>query len=219
MEAIESPEAPSLKWYEVWREVFLHPSVATFERILADPKASSTRAFLWVAVMGVIAGVIQALVNQATGIFNTAESGGLKFLSSFVCGIFVAPIAAVVFLALGTFITHVIARALGGTGLYDRLLYCMAAISAPSTLVSVIFAILGAAGQVGTRSLLAICVAPFSLAFGIYTIVLEVLALRAAERLTTGRAILTLLMPLILFIILGVLCLALLVPIVSRTSQ
>ena len=54
----------SLKWYEVWREVFLRPSERTFHRILADPLAKPGRAFIWVAIVGLLSGIVQSFSAQ-----------------------------------------------------------------------------------------------------------------------------------------------------------
>lgn len=217
MDAPDVQSTQSLKWYEVWREVFLHPSEETFHRILADPMARPGRAFVWVAVLGVISGIIQSFSAQNV---DVDFAPGITLFSLVLC----IPLAAVIGLALGALIMHWIAGLFGGTGTFDRLVYAFGAIQAPATLVSVILSSIGtllglSTGQ-GTSSPFLICLAPFSLAWSLYLLFLDVLALKAVERLTTGKALLTLLLPLIVFFVLGGLCVALvLVPVIVQNVR
>jgi hypothetical protein len=218
MDAPGTEGSQSLKWYEVWREVYFHPSEQTFHRILADPLAKPGRAFLWVAILGVLSGIVQAFSTQGV---DTGQIEQVSLFSLVIC----IPLGAVIALALSALIMHWIAGLFGGNGTYDRLVYAFGSIQAPATLVSVILSSigtlvgLGSLGQGGTSPLL-ICLAPFSLAWSIYLLFLEVLALKAVEGLTTGKAILTLLLPLIVVLVLGGLCVALvLVPVIVRSVQ
>ena len=207
----------SLKWYEVWREVFLRPSERTFHRILADPLAKPGRAFIWVAIVGLLSGIVQSFSAQ------NVDMGQAVQFNAFTLAICI-PLGAVIGLALSSLILHWIAGLLGGQGSYERLVYALGAIQAPSTLVSVILSSIGTLIGLGmgqrTGSPFLICLAPFSLAWSIYVLYLEVLALKAVEGLTTGKAVLTLFIPLLVVLVLGGLCVALvLIPVIVQNVR
>jgi hypothetical protein len=220
MDKFETGQPQTYRWYEVWREVFTHPSEQTFLRILADPTASPTRAFIWVAVLAVFGGLVQGLLLPSLG---TELSRQISTGVGLICGAIVAPIFAIIGLALGALILHFLSTLFGGTGTYNRMLYALGAISAPSSLIGYAVSAVTALISVVTKgggSLVSFCLAPISLLIGIYAIVLEVQAIKAVEKLDTGKAILVILFPLILAIILGVVCVFLaLIPIISNYSS
>jgi hypothetical protein len=218
METYETGQPQTYKWYEVWREVFTHPSEQTFLRILADPTASPNRAFIWVAVLAVFGGLVQGLLLPSLGTeFSSRISTGVGL----ICGAIVGPIFAIIGLALGAVILHFLSTLFGGTGTYNRMVYALGAISAPTSLITYAVSALTALVSVVTKgggSLISLCLGPVSLVVGIYAIFLEVQAIKAVEKLDTGRALLVILVPLILVIILGVACVLLaLIPIISNS--
>jgi hypothetical protein len=220
MESVESTPVlgERLPFYQVWAEVLTYPSQQTFHRIMADPTSSAVRAFLWVGVVGLISGMVQILASSM-GPNSLRDIAGLGYTVSLLCVGIAAPLGAVLGLALSTAIFHAIAKAMGGMGTFDRLVYCMGAITAPasiiSSLISVILTGLGVSSIAGTSRLpgnslmLALtCVISLALfAFSFYLIVLEVLALKAVEGISTGKAVLTLIIPGLVVLIIG-LCVA-----------
>ncbi len=219
METIETGQPQTYKWYEVWREVFTHPSEQTFLRILADPTASPQRAFIWVAVLAVIGGILNGLVLPSLG---TELGRRISTGVGLICGAIVAPIFAIIWLALGALILHFLSTLFGGTGTYNRLVYALGAIRAPLSLITFAFSALTALVSAVTKgggNLISLCLAPVLLVVGIYAIVLEVQAIKAVEKLDTGRALLVILVPLILVIILlGVCFILVLIPVISNSS-
>jgi hypothetical protein len=195
-----------MPWYRVWIDVVTHPSRDTFRRILADPTAGQKRAFTWMAVMGLVWGIMFGIFFQAGG---GLPYGNLPTLSTglwILCLVILFPIFSVIGLALSTAIFHGIAKLLGGAGTFDALVYCIAAISAPMSIVTVPVSLLQTALSRGgsASSIAPLCVVPFSLALGIYSIVLEVLAIDSVERIGTGKAVLTVLIPVIIAFAIGV---------------
>ncbi len=200
------PAGQSMPWYTVWTEVITHPSRDTFRRILADPTASPNRAYIWVAVLSFIFGSLQAVFYQVTGVSPLGNARPVSPAVLLLCGAILAPLFAVIGLALGTAILHGIAKLLGGIGTYNPLVYCLGAAQAPmsiaSYLLTFITLVLSRGGTTG--SLASLCVVPFSLAVGIYAIVLQVLAVDEVEKIGTGKAVLTVLIPtIILLLIVG----------------
>ncbi len=103
------PEAgtAALTWQQAWDKALVHPSVASFEALAADPEASSGRAYKWIFLSSIVA-------NAPT-----------------LC---IAPLVAVVTVlgaALYIIMTHLSAKLLRGTGAYDQLAFSMAAFIAP----------------------------------------------------------------------------------------
>jgi hypothetical protein len=216
-----------MPWYQVWMQVVTHPSRDSFRRILADPTARPARAFIWVAILGAIFGVTQAILTQVFGTTLYGNLGNLRLATTMICIVIAAPVVSVIGLALSAAILHGIALLLKGEGKYNDLLYCLGAVQAPVSIVSFLISFITTAltsasirfGAGASGSLVSLCILPFSLALGAYSIVLEVLAVDTVEKFGTGKAVLTVLVPVILAIMLGV-CVALVLGIaVARQFQ
>jgi hypothetical protein len=96
-----------------------------------------------------------------------------------ICGVICVPVGAalaVVFLIISVGLQHLVARAIGGKGIFDDLVYASAAFAAPLSLIS---AALGMVPLLGC----------FSIFLGLYALGLSVIAIKAVHRLDTGRAI------------------------------
>lgn len=209
------PAGQPMPWYEVWMEVVTHPSKDSFRRILSDPTAGAARAFMWVGVIGLIFGILQAVVTQVTGV---SPAGGMGLATSMACLAIGVPIFSVIGLAIGAGILRFIAGLLGGTGNFNDLTFSLGAVSAPISIVSSLISLIvnvvsGGTGGTdlaagGSGSILALCLAPISLGIAVYAIVLQVMAVSVVEKLTTGKAVLTVLIPVIVLFLLGA-CIAL----------
>ncbi len=202
----------SLPWWEVWIIALARPSVETFESLVRDPNASTSKAYTWVFITGLIGSAIsmlaQLLLPGASTLSSVEESEmGAAFGSSLVTLICLVPLSAL-FSVLGLMIragiTQLIARALGGTGTYSRLVYAFAAFVAPLT---VIFSILGSIPYVSCL------VFPLT----IYACVLPVIAVKAVNQFGWGRAIVSgvVILAGILLLVAVIFILALLGPVVG----
>lgn len=175
MDAVSSAPVESMKWYEVWRKVFLHPSANTFDRILADPTATPRRAYAWVAI-------ISALIS----IFGQIFSPDASILRLIFYMIFV-PILSLFGLAFNALILHWVAKRYHGQGSYNRMVYVLSAIIAP-------FSIIDLSLNTVLSSLEPLYwLVSFILA--IFMIYLQVQAIKAAERITTSEAFWTSMLP------------------------
>lgn len=215
-------EGQVLPWYEVWRRVVTRPSVDTFRGILADPTAKPQRAFIWVAVLGLIFGVLQAVVYQVTG-YNPAQqfgggaAGTAGALTNLICVAIVTPILAVLGLAIGGGILRLVAMLLGGKGNFSELVYTLGAAQGPVSIVSFPISLISTiasgraagvdlTGTMGAGSIISLCLAPIGLAVAIYGIYMQVRAVETVEKFGTGKAVATVLIP-VAVVILLVLCL------------
>jgi Yip1 domain len=215
-----APEAPvsSLKWYEIWRDVWTNPGVETFWSILKDRDHSATRGLIWIGVTSFVLGLISSIVSIP--LLNRVSSQVPSFLSSgetiisALCTIILAPIFGIIGFIIMTGIYHLVAKLFGGNGTWNDLVFCLAAVIAPASIIStVVSAIYSIFSQVqALLFLFAIFAGIIALALFIYNIVLYILAIRAAENVGTGGAIGTVLLPIGVILVLSICCSALLIP-------
>jgi hypothetical protein len=102
-----------------------------------------------------------------------------------------AIITVPLFFLIGAGIYHLLARALGGDGDFGIFTYLLATFQAPITIVSAVLGIVPFLGG---------CLA---LLLSIYSLVLTYFAIRVNYNLTGGRAIAVLLIPVLVFMVLG----------------
>jgi hypothetical protein len=185
-----------LEWHEVWLRALTKPSVATFEEIVADPHASTSRAYKWVFLMSLVSQAITLLGGWLTGrsLYDSLDAweGANATLWTIICSPVSAGIAVLAFM-ISAGILQWVAGLLGGSGRFDHLVIAIAAYQAPlaavSALLSVIMAWLPPAACLG---------APLS----IYLAVLHVMAIKAVNRFSWERAVTAVLAPLaVLFLV------------------
>ena len=125
----------SLKWSEIWRIVFLRPTIKTFSRIINDPKASTKWGVTWMAIIAFIFWFVGPKRAILWGI--AADQFGLQRASYFVViGAIVAPILGVSALLINAAIAHGLARLFSGAGTFYQLVYCWGVMQLPFILLS-----------------------------------------------------------------------------------
>ena len=210
---MESKPGPA-GWLPVWIKAVTQPNEQTFVDITEHPDANSRTAYIWVFIAGTISGIIQAIATtirismglnspfqQIPGMeqyFPQSAGGGGGAGISLIAGLCGSPIAglvSVVVFAIVVAVIQWIAKLFGGTGTYDKLLYAIAAISVPFTMVSSLLTLLAVIPFVG------ICFGILSFGLGIYALVLQVMAVKGVNRLGWGQAIgSVLIVPIALFL-------------------
>jgi hypothetical protein len=195
-----------LTWLEVWQLVITTPTEESFETVLADPQASANRAYAWIFITGLIGGVMNIGAQSIWGsaFRNMFNINNNSIDLSPMCGVICVPAGAalaVVFLIIMAGLQHLVARAIGGKGILDDMIYACAAFAAPLSLIS---AAMGMVPLVGC----------FSIFLGLYALGLNVIAVKAVHRLDTGRAIIVVFW----WIPVGVLCCALFVGLIVATA-
>ncbi len=95
-----------------------------------------------------------------------------------------------VWFLIGVGVYHLLARLMGGVGEYGRFAYLNAAFSAPLGIVATLLSVVPFAG----------CLAPL---LSIYGLVLAYFTLRVEHQLSSGRAIMVILLPLLIVIVLA----------------
>lgn len=179
------------KMYEIWKSVLTKPK-ETFR--LQAKKADYVEAVKHVGVAGVIQGILTGIfitlgLSAVGGLFGYgslgASLGGLSIIGLAIS----VPIMAAITLFIGSGIFYIIARLLGGKGNYQTQTYLMAIYMAPL-------------GLIGILAMIPFVGILVSLGVTIYMLYLLTLALKETHKFTTGRAVLTWLLPLIVIMVL-----------------
>jgi len=207
-EEISTPNAYSaMTPVETWIKALTKPNELAYREIVNDPGASLGKAILWVAGFGFVGGLLSGIFRA---IFNTsmaeqfgtisemftgtdmpldmpirAGGGFLSVIGSSFGGAVGGVIGALLFVGL----IHLVSRALGGTGSFEKLFYGSAAYSAPLGMVT---SVLGAIPFISC----------LGLPLGIYGIVLAVMANKATHEYDTGKAVIATLAPVLVIFLL-----------------
>ena len=184
-------------WLPVWMKVITQPNEQTFIDITGHPDALPKTAYIWIFLVGtlsvIVSGIIQAIL-VAAGLGGQPAFEGMPAIAggSLIGAICVSPFAgliSVLFFALGVAIVQWIAKLFGGTGTYDKLVYATAAISVPITLISMLLA------PFNSVPYLNICTGVLSFGLGIYSLFLQITAVKAVNRFGWGQAAGSVLLP------------------------
>ena len=199
--------------WQTWLKASTSPSDATFADLRQKPNANITTAVIWMAIYGAIAaiaGLVSSLIFAGTvqgalpSVLQQLDLSpeemaqaeqALRFLPGNVAvGAGFSSLANIlwvpVWFLIGVGIYHLLAKLLGGTGEYGRLAYLSAAFSAPLGIVTTLLSLIPLAG----------CVTPL---IGIYTLVLSYFAVKVEHQLSSGRAIMVILIPALVLVVLA----------------
>ena len=187
---------------DVWATAITSQDEKSYADLLQDPKMGLGRAFTWALLAGLVSALavpLQLMFNpqlatlmdapELQSLFRSGNSSLMVFVTLFAV-IFV-PISSVINLAINGVVQHFLSLLFGGGGNYTRTVYAVAAFLAPMTMITSLLVVIPLVGQ---------CLA-FPL--GIYNLVLNVRALKAAHSLTNGAAIGVMFAPLILLVVFG----------------
>ena len=169
---------------EAWKSVLQEP-----DRVFAEQKAkASTKvALLWVALLGVISYATLGLVNT-----DLSMALGLA-----VFGLVFSPTMFLV----SSGIVYLFAKLLGGNGAFREQAYLTAVAAVPIGFVSILLTLFSKVPVVNIAGMLAL----FGILF--YSVYLQVKIFKLVHGLSTGRAVLALVLPGIILAILLVLLL------------
>ena len=170
--------------FEIWIRAVTRPMLATYQKLLEEePNPSLGTPLLWMAVYGAILAVGIEILSFVT------RFGEHPDITSLLCGPTVVLITAVTGAVIGFFIGSgihfVSAKIFGGEGTFIRQSYLLAAACAPMSIISVFLVVLPWVGP---------CLGIIGI---LYMLWLAVLALQAAHRFTAGRAVASVLAPLV----------------------
>ena len=197
-EEISSPNQYSpLSATDTWIKALTQPNEGAYREIVNDPGASIGKAVLWLLIFGFVGGLLAGIIHAITGtsFLNQvseltqygdipfdwpARTGGafMRIVGSAFSGLVGGVIGALIYAAL----VMLVARAMGGTGTFEKLFYGFAAFGAPLGMVT---SVIGAIPFIGC----------LGLPLGIYGLVLNVIANKAANEFDTGKAVISSLAP------------------------
>lgn len=200
--------------FQTWIKVLTKPGEEVFLEERQSEYANLKTAIIWIIVAGIIAAIFGAIGSMIAGALGTG-AGVLESVLSNVdmpyearqqlmgivagnaagagagifgalCGtFFIVPI----FFLIGSAIYFAIAKMFGGEGDFEEQTYLLATFTAPITILNAVIGIIPFLGG---------CVTFF---ISIYQLVLTYFAIKASHNLTSGKALLTVLVPvLVLFL-------------------
>ncbi len=201
-----TPSGPA-GWFATWVKAITKPQEQTYVDITEQPGANSKTAYIWIFIAGTLSGIVQAIMVAVRTMLGTTTQfpipgfeqfsqqppamadGGIATVLFSLCLSPIAGVIAVLFFALGTAIIQWIAKLFGGTGTFEKMVYALAAISVPVTLVSLVLSLLSMIPFVG------ICTGLLSLGFSFYALYLQIVAVKAVNRFGWGQAAGSVLLP------------------------
>ncbi len=186
---------------ETWRRVLTQPGEPVFQEEKVNPNGTLQTALIWMVIAGVVAAVFgffasmigassaAAMISQM-GLPPEIQAQMGPMLSAMTGGSVAAILTVPIGFLIGTFIMHLIAKMLGGEGDYSKFAYLASTYQAPLTIASSVLSIIPVLG--GCLGFLLV----------IYTYVESFFAIKANYGLTSGKAVIAILIPLIvLFVI------------------
>jgi hypothetical protein len=188
-----------MSWQDIWK-LAVQPSVDNYERIIADPDATTGRAYKWIFFTILVSYPIAVIISVAgvliqRGRLNLIFQAVLNGLPTIVLYTVLVSVGAMLGLLIGGYVLDWSARLIGGVGERTKYMFALAAFTCPMTLLS--FALVTLTG-----------VPLFSSLLGIYTFILQLTAIRAVYKLGWGGSCLaTLVVPIIIVVVIFVLSL------------
>lgn len=196
--------------WQTWMRVLTNPNETTFAAERQKPTATLTTGLIWMVIAGLVAGVLGFLRSI---MLTSAMQGSLPQLldqadlppeakaqllpllnSGMFGGLGAASLGSIISVPLGFLIgvaiLWLVAKLLGGVGDYGRYAYLNATFTAPLTILSALLGLIPFAGG---------CIALFVY---IYQLVLTYYATKVEHQLSSGRAIIVVLFPVILALLL-----------------
>jgi hypothetical protein len=196
--------------FPVWSRVYTHPTERTFIEITEHPDAKAKAGYVWVFIAGALSGLIGTMLQFLFGLAGVQAAAqeygtnlpslplayGVSGLLWAICSMPSAGVGAVINLAVNTSLVHATAKFFGGQGTFDKLAYALGAIFAPLWLLGALTIPLNLLpyGSICTGSALSL--------LGLYTVYLQVTAIKAVHRCGWGEAFAAYFLPRLLLLLL-----------------
>ena len=192
-------EPTSLSWEQVWILAVLHPSPATFEKLIKDPAATPRRAYKWMffttMIIIAIALPLQYFLGGNANLKNLAAQSNYPASTWIVVWIVLIPVCGLLSI-LGLMIEAArlqwIAGWLGGSGYYEDLVYALAAFEVPLGVASALISVIPVIG--GLSQLLSF-----------YSFLLALIAIKTVNQFSWGKAVWCVVLPGLILIVLAIL--------------
>ncbi len=161
---------------QTWQNVLMHPGEDVFRTEEGKPEATLATAIMWIVLAGAV-GFIAGLIRIPFA--GKGFGGGLLIA---IATLILTPVAFLIVAGL----VHLAATILKGTGDYGKFTYLLATFQTPIIIVSAI---------IGLIPLLGSCIGAI---LGIYGLVLAYFATKVHYNLSSGKAIIAVLVPVVL---------------------
>ena len=178
--------------FNLWKEVLTNP-IETFKR--EEEKADLRQGMIHLAIAGVIAGFIRELATFAGLVSIGGISGSGVGTFDFLRVLIGTPISVVIGWLIFSGIIYIIAMIFGAKGDFTKQSYLIALYGAPLMIITSILNIIPFAGPI------------LSFLAGLYGLYLLTMALKQVHKISTGKAVVIWLSPLIVIIIIAIILL------------
>ncbi len=185
-ESFQTPPAEILPWWQVWLKVLTSPTIASLQVIINDPSASLKRGLIWFYAIVFLIDIY--LLRDA--LWRVLPQYPwmpiyLVFLILIVGSLLAAVLTTLMF-AIIVGVVNIYAKALGGQGSYDKLLYAISAIYSPILLISGVIRFLPYFKLLGYL-------------IGLYAFLLAIVSIRVVHRIGWFKAIAAFLAPPVMY--------------------
>jgi hypothetical protein len=196
MDTITTQPAAPRKWNKIWLDVWTNPGTEAFWSIMKEPDHGPVRGFIWIGVTSLIVGLISG-IGSFSFLRNSLPEVLNNIILSLGCYVILTPISAIIGMIISTGIFHLIAKLFGGSGKWSDLVFCLAAVMAPATLIGGVISVIWMIfSQVQVlQFLIAIIFGIVGIVLAIYYFVLYIQAIKAVENIGTGGVIVTIFGP------------------------
>jgi Yip1-like protein len=215
--------------FQLWIDSITKPTVENYEAIAADPGTSIGNAAIWLFIALVIGGFVGGLfglmfnsnmLSQFGTLINNLPPDSQEALRSLfsrtggsfvgvVCGAPIGAVFGLFFYFIGLGIQHWLAQLFGGVGVFEKFFALNATFYTPIALVT------GVLANIPLISCLGVLIS-------FYAVYLNFLSLRAVHKLTSGKAVTVILIPVLIACLLAACIvffgLAMLIPILRQTN-
>lgn len=172
------------KYFEKWRDALTKPK-ETFRK--ERKNASLKEAAKHIGLAGLIAGAISAAITLLT-----LSSAAFSIIYALFL-LILTPISSILSLIIGSSILYLLAKLFGGKGDYSTQTYLLSLYQAPMLLLTTMVAFIPLAGAV------------INIAIAVYSLYLLTLALKETHNYSTGRAVATWLLSMIILAVVAAL--------------
>ncbi|MCD6477929.1 MAG: YIP1 family protein [Candidatus Aenigmarchaeota archaeon] len=174
--------------YNLWKDVLVKPA-ETFKK--QEKKADLGEGVKHIGIAGIITGFIVGLaaaagLTVAGSMFGLSTFGAAAGIGAFLISLILTPIVAVIMWLIWSGVLYIFAMIFGGKGSYTTQSYLIAIYTAPLMIITGIIGLIPVAG--GAINFL----------IGLYSLYLLTLALKQAHKVTTERAVIIWLIPVII---------------------
>lgn len=196
---VMEPKSGPAGWLQIWIKAVTKPNEQTFIDISESPEAKTQTALIWSAIAGFIGGIGVGIGSALSVLIRGGgNSTGAGTFAMYICGFpILMAIISPIGLAFSTALFQWVAKLFGGTGSFEKLIYSLAAISVPITIVS------GATSLLSGVPIVGICISLFSIVISLYTVFLNITAVKAVNRFGYGQAAGSVLIP---AFVIGIFC-------------